>query len=173
MLMIRPLSVCYLQLMMVIIKMMSSHVSLRINSEQQKISDWVTVTKIVSMLKDQIHDFSQLSKSDSKWRYRGRAIELKFFSLIPDRFVSGHSVCWRLDSRDPGFKSCMQQRKTTCLLLIKKITCLGLSIKINNNKHVWLFADAIDTYYVCQNDQHSWPCALPPGGLYVSSQAWP
>ena len=30
-------------------------------------------------------------------------------------FVSGHSVCWRFDSRDPGFESCVQQRKTTIL----------------------------------------------------------
>ena len=30
--------------------------------------------------------------------------------------VSGHSVCWRFGSRDPGFEFCIQQRKTTILL---------------------------------------------------------
>ena len=34
-------------------------------------------------------------------------------------FVCGHSVCWRFGSRDPGFESCIQQRKTTILLPIR------------------------------------------------------
>ena len=44
-----------------------------------------------------------------------------------------HSVCWRFSSRDPGFESCIQQRKTTCLNF-SKIACLRQSIEINNNK---------------------------------------
>ena len=35
-------------------------------------------------------------------------------------FVSGHLVCGRFGSRDPGFESCIQQRKTTCLRSIRK-----------------------------------------------------
>ena len=34
------------------------------------------------------------------------------------RFDSGHSFRWRFGSREPGFESCIQQRKTTCLLSI-------------------------------------------------------
>ena len=34
------------------------------------------------------------------------------------RFVSEHSVCWRFGAWGPGFKSCIQQRNTTCLLPI-------------------------------------------------------
>ena len=35
-------------------------------------------------------------------------------------FVSGHLVRWRFGFRDSGFESCIQQRKTTCLLSIRK-----------------------------------------------------
>ena len=32
------------------------------------------------------------------------------------QFVSRHSICWRFGSRDPGFDSCIQQSRMTCLL---------------------------------------------------------
>ena len=37
---------------------------------------------------------------------------------VISRFVSEHSVCWRFGVWDLGFKSCFQQRNTTCLLSI-------------------------------------------------------
>ena len=53
------------------------------------------------------------------------------------RFVSGHSVCWKFGPRDPGFKFCIQQRKTICLLSIwKSLPSLCQSIEINNNRHI-------------------------------------
>ena len=33
-------------------------------------------------------------------------------------YVSEHSVCWRFGVWGPRFKSCIQQRNTTCLLSI-------------------------------------------------------
>ena len=35
------------------------------------------------------------------------------------RFVSGYSFFWGFDSGDPGFESCIQQRKPTFLILIR------------------------------------------------------
>ena len=67
---------------------------------------------------------------NARWSY-GRATEFKIFSLTLDssgRFVSGHSVCWRFSSRDLGFESCIQQRKTTCFLSIRKsLACASAS----------------------------------------------
>ena len=41
-------------------------------------------------------------------------------------FVSGHSVCWQFGVWDPGFESCIQQRKTTRLRSIWiSLTCAG------------------------------------------------
>ena len=48
-----------------------------------------------------------------------------------------HSVCWRFGSRDPGLESCIQQRKTTCLLLIwKLLACARASKSTTTNMYL-------------------------------------
>ena len=47
----------------------------------------------------------------------GTGCRVQVFSLI-SRLVSEHSICWWFGVWDPGFKSCIQQRNTTCLLSI-------------------------------------------------------
>ena len=49
--------------------------------------------------------------------------------------VSEHSVCWQFGVWDPdGFKSCIQQRKTTCLLSIRiSLACARASKLTTNN----------------------------------------
>ena len=56
--------------------------------------------------------------------------------------------CWRFSSRDPGFESCSQQRKTICLLSIRKsLGCTrasklttyiyrGSTSKVKKDKHL-------------------------------------
>ena len=50
---------------------------------------------------------------------------------------ASHGVCLCRCLRLPRFEFSIQQRKTICLLLIRKsLACMWQSIKINNNKHV-------------------------------------
>ena len=46
------------------------------------------------------------------------------------RFVSRHSVCWRIGVRDLGFESCIQQKKTTCLLSIRTLLACAKASKL-------------------------------------------
>ena len=93
----------------------------------------------------------------------GMGYWVEVFSLILDmlrRFVSGHSVCWRLCSRDPEFEFYLKQRETTCLLSIKKpLACATALISTTTNMYIararcgsqlelgrvgWMFADLRD-----------------------------
>ena len=56
--------------------------------------------------------------------------------------VSGHSVCWRFGLWDPGFESCIQRRKTTCLPSVRKPLAYAIASKLTATNmyvcmHVW------------------------------------
>ena len=59
---------------------------------------------------------------------------VQVISLILDsslsRFVSGHSACWRFGVWDPGFQSCIQQKKTSCLLSIRNLLACTRTSKL-------------------------------------------
>ena len=65
------------------------------------------------------------------------------------RFVSGHSVCWRFGVWDPdGFESCLQQRKTTCILSIRiSLACARASKLTTTSMYVrtygWALTNAL------------------------------
>ena len=86
-----------------------------------------------------------------------RAVEFKFFSLIPDSSVglsAGiHSVCWRFGVWDPdGFESCIQQRKTTCLLSIRiSLACARASKLTTTNMYVCMYICMHACMYVCMH----------------------
>ena len=105
---------------------------------------------------------NQLTGSGVEWAECSLTIGtgwwVQVFSLILDSSVSlasGHSGCWRFGVWDPGFESCIQQRKTTWL--DSNIVCLCQSIEINNNKYnktklnktICIF---YGMYCVCSND---------------------
>ena len=71
---------------------------------------------------------------NARWSYRDGLLSSSCFLLDPRKlsmFVSGHSVCWRFGSIDPGFESCIQQRKITCLLSIRYNFPVASALKLN------------------------------------------
>ena len=72
----------------------------------------------------------------------GTGCRVQVFSLIIDSsvsFFSGHSVCLRFGVWDPdGFESCIQQRKTTCLLSIRISLACARASRLTTNISYWL-----------------------------------
>ena len=83
---------------------------------------------------------TQVESPDSvvKWAECSLIIgKFKFLAWQLSRFVSEHSVCWRFGVWDPGFKSCILQRNTTCLLSIWiSLACARASKLTTTNMYI-------------------------------------
>ena len=90
---------------------------------------------------------SQVRKSTDSWvkwaecsLIIGTGCRVHVFSLILDSSVGlsiEHSVCWRFGVWDPGFKSCILQRNTTCLLSIWiSLACARASKLTTTNMYI-------------------------------------
>ena len=104
----------------------------------QSAEDWVSETLWVRILHSAEED--NLSPFDSKIACLCQSIEInnnKYVCMYVCRFVSEHSVCWRIGVWDPGFKSCIQQRNTTCLLSIWiSLACTRASKLTTTNMYI-------------------------------------
>ena len=74
---------------------------------------WTPMTSVSPWMNDHCVIFFSHGYLD---KLKGEWVKLSAFFGWFMHVVSGHSVCWRFGSRDPGFESCIQQRKTTILL---------------------------------------------------------
>ena len=75
---------------------------------------------------------------------------LTHWPLADGRFVSGHSVCQRFGVWDPGFESCSQQWKTSCLLSIRiSLACARASkLTTTNIYNQIIFLEAYLAFFV-------------------------
>ena len=79
---------------------------------------------------------------------------VQVFYLDPrwlSRFVRGHSVCWRFGVWDPGFESCIQQRKTICLPSIRKSLACARASKLITTNIYYMHSAKYDKSIVMQN----------------------
>ena len=65
----------------------------------------------------------------------------------------GHSVCWRIGVWDIGFESCIQQRKTTCLLSIRISLACARASKLTSNI-IYRYWDKYSALYCMMNQYY-------------------